>query len=227
MGIQILKKLAAGLTVSVLSTAAFSAPIVADLEDATNGGGFFATVTIEDNGTDTVEITADIASPINAGLTQGDILGLWFDLSDFSKLSGLASVSNPSVPISGNIVFGDNAVTTKPFPDNNVSLQGTNSGPWDLAVQLGNNGSSLGFIQTVSFDLTILGLDQSQFFDQRVGMQGQSIAGVAGFTSSKLLGDGEGGGDPDPDPNPVPVPGTVLLLGIGLLGLRFMRRAAL
>ena len=227
MGIQILKKLAAGLTVSVLSTAAFSAPIVADLEDATNGGGFFATVTIEDNGTDTVKITADIASPINAGLTQGDILGLWFDLSDFSKLSGLASVSNPSVPISGNIVFGDNAVTTKPFPDNNVSLQGTNSGPWDLAVQLGNNGSSLGFIQTVSFDLTILGLDQSQFFDQRVGMRVQSIAGVAGFTSSKLLGDGEGGGDPDPDPNPVPVPGTVLLLGIGLLGLRFMRRAAL
>ena len=227
MGIQILKKLAAGLTVSVLSTAAFSAPIVADLEDATNGGGFFATVTIEDNGTDTVKITADSPSWLEWQSWQPDILGFWFDLSDFSKLSGLASVSNPSVPISGNIVFGDNAVTTKPFPDNNVSLQGTNSGPWDLAVQLGNNGSSLGFIQTVSFDLTILGLDQSQFFDQRVGMQGQSIAGVAGFTSSKLLGDGEGGGDPDPDPNPVPVPGTVLLLGIGLLGLRFMRRAAL
>ena len=30
--------------------------------------------------------------------------------------------------------------------------------------------------------------------------------------------------DPDPDPNPVPVPGTLMLLGLGLLGLRLAGR---
>lgn len=38
-----------------------------------------------------------------------------------------------------------------------------------------------------------------------------------------------GNADPDPVPNPgsVPLPGTVLLLGMGLLGLRFARRRVL
>ena len=228
---QIFRKLAAFVAISALSTVAMGAPIVADLEDQTNGGGFFATVTIADNGSNTVKITADIAAPINAGLTKGDILALWFDFANFGALSGTAAVTNPSTTILGTIAFGNNAVGASPAGFGaNANLNGVGGSNWDFAVELGDNGNSLGFIQTVSFDLTITGLDQSQFLNQRVGMRVQSIEGDDDFTyaegSSKLTGTGTGDDDPDPDPNPVPVPGTVLLLGLGLLGLRFARRTA-
>lgn len=65
-----------------------NAAVIAELEDVTNDGGFFAEVRFEDTATGVVRVTADIAPPINVGLTQGDILGLWLDISDESVLSG-------------------------------------------------------------------------------------------------------------------------------------------
>lgn len=78
----------AGIGFFAITGLAHGAMITTNLEDVTNGGGFFGVVTFLDNGADTVTITADISPPINAGLTQGDILGLWFDFADFGSLSG-------------------------------------------------------------------------------------------------------------------------------------------
>lgn len=69
----------------MLAVGTANAIVVVDLEDVTNGGGFFAKVTIEDI-TDGVKITGDIADPINVGPTKGDVLGLEFQISDESLL---------------------------------------------------------------------------------------------------------------------------------------------
>ena len=63
------------LAVSALAVTPFanSALITTQLENMTNGGGFFGELTFEDTALDTVKISADIAAPINAGLTKGDI----------------------------------------------------------------------------------------------------------------------------------------------------------
>lgn len=206
--------LSAGL---VLGSSASSA-VVINLEDVTNGGGFFGQLTIVDNGNDTVKITADIADPINAGLTQGDILGLWLDFADFSALTGSPSAN----PMAIDSAFGEDSVGTQPFSANNVNINGSGETGWDFAIQVGNNGSSGGFIQTVMFDLTIMGLDESQFVGQRAGMRVQSIEGADNFSggSSKLIGSG----GPAPGPG-VPAPGTLALLGVGgLVGAFGWRR---
>ena len=155
------------------------ATLVSNLEDVTNGGVFFGTVTFADNGTNTVNITAEIADPINAGLTEGDILGLWFDFANFGSLSGTPTLSGATVE---SYAYGENSVGVSPFSDNNVALNGGQIvGNWDLAIQVGVNGSSGGFNQILDFDLMIAGLDESMFADQRVGMRVQSIEGGDGI----------------------------------------------
>lgn len=188
--------------------------VVTNLEDVTNGGGFFGVVTFDDIAANTVRITADIRDPINAGLTKGDILGLWFDFAAIGSLSGGAAF----VPLVVEAVFAVDSVGTQPFFDNNVNINGTGADNWDLAVQVGENGADGGFVQMLFFDLTITGLDEQQFQNQRVGMRVQSIEGADDFSfgSSKLLDTGP--------PSLVPEPGTLGLLGAGFLGLGFARR---
>jgi hypothetical protein len=101
------------LAVSALAVTPFanSALITTQLENMTNGGGFFGELTFEDTALDTVKISADIAAPINAGLTKGDILGLWFDFADFSALSGAPTISgeDPSGIVT-EVFFGENSI---------------------------------------------------------------------------------------------------------------------
>lgn len=199
------QRLIAGGAILVISSFAHGAIITTNLEDATNGGGFFGEVIFEDIAINQVRVTADISDPINSGLTKGDILGLWFDLANFGALSGPVSLSGD---VLGSEV-GENAVSnTLGGP---VNINGSGAAGWDLGLVVGQNGGAGGFNQTVSLVISWMGLDALQFDGQRAGMRVQSIAGGSFAGGSSKLRN-------------VPEPSILALFGFGLLGLGIVRR---
>ncbi|MFK7967153.1 MAG: PEP-CTERM sorting domain-containing protein [Burkholderiaceae bacterium] len=225
-----LRYLIAGAVLSVTSLA-HADLITADLTDFTNGGGFFAQVELEDTAPNTVAIRIDIADPINAGLTQGDVLGLWLDVNDASFLPILNGLF--SSPNFGNVFQNENPagiVTAALAVENSVNAVGSSNNSlsggggagldFDIGIALGAQGSQAGFNQTISFDLVFDGIDTSVFFNERVGMRVQSITSPT-FTvgSSRLLGG-------FPPPTSVSAPASLALLGVGLLALGLRKRLA-
>lgn len=208
-----------GLALLGLTTTSH-AMLIGNLTDATNGGGFFGTVTLTDLAPNQVQVDANIADPVNMGLTKGDILGLWFDLGILPASPIVASGPNfiSSIYSPGN-------VGNASFGGNN-NLNGTGAPVWDLAVEVGLNGGAGGFNQMVTIVLSATGLSTNSFFQQRLGMRVQSIEGVAGFTagSSKLIGSTFG--TPPPPPMPVAEPGVLglVLLSMGLMAGAVRRR---
>jgi len=181
------------------------AVVIVGLEDATNGGGFFGKVTVADTAGG-VKVTADIADPINVGLTKGDILGLGFQIVDESLLSGITTVDgDPSGIITGTCFDANNCDVFK-------GGSGSPGTDFDIVISLGANGASAGFVQTLSFEMLGIGISEAQFDEQSVGMRVQSIEGTEVYTarSSKLIGSGS---------TSVPEPGTLVLIGAGLLGI--------
>ena len=213
--------------VATLSTAANAAVVQFDLEDVTNGGGFFSKVTITDTVAGTVRIVADIADPINLNLSKGDIVELGLGISDASLLSGMAYSNAVGTGTDGS----GNDITIDPltfadtcFSENNCDVfsGGGNQGKgFDMSFQFGQGGGRDGtFFQTVEFDLSSVGLTATAFLNQDAGLRVQSIEGVSTFTkgSSKLAGDG------DPAPSTVPEPSSLALLALGLAGVCLSRR---
>ena len=179
-----LKKLALVIALFTFASVANST-IITSIEDATNGGGFFAEVTFANNGADTVRVTADISDPINLGISKGDILGLWFDLGAFNSLSGAPTFGGSTEVL--EFEYAEDSVGSS--LGKNININGSSAKDWDLAVNVGKNGAKDGFNQTLSFDITIAGLDESLFFGSRVGMRVQSIKGSSFRSdSSKLVG---------------------------------------
>lgn len=213
-------KLLAGLALFGLASAS-QATLVGTLTDVTNNGGFFATMTFTDIAPNQVQVDADISSPINAGLTKGDILGLWFDLGILP--ASPIVVSGPNFISS---VYSPGNVGNAPFGGNN-NLNGTGAPAWDLAVEVGTNGGADGFNQMVTIILSANGLSEMSFFQQRLGMRVQSIEGAVAFTagSSKLIGQTPGT-PPPPPPNPVSEPGVLglVLISLGLMAGAIRRR---
>ncbi|GAB3103065.1 hypothetical protein G8770_09775 [Aestuariicella hydrocarbonica] len=193
------------------AVAANAAMIVANLEDVTNGGGFYAQVTVSDI-VGGVKVTADIASPINPGLTQGDILGLGFQIADESLLP-LTIANNGNEDPSGIITGECQIANGCDLFHGGVGSLGTG---FDITIALGLSGSPAGLVQTLMFEMFGAGLTASEFATQAIGMRVQSLEGVLRTytaASSKLIGDGP--------PGRVPVPGTLALFGAALLAFRF------
>ncbi len=207
--------LSLGISAMVAGGAA-QATLMTSLADFTNGGGFFGEVTLEDEGAGEVRVTANIADPINVGLTQGDILGLWFNVNDFSLLGPLSTSDGNPMGIVTNLVVDEDNVRSL---GGNVDIGGggaNNPYPFDIGVALGVNGDQQ-FVQTLSFLFTGIGLSEASFVNQTVGMRVQSIeGGTFSAGSSKLVG--------STPPTDIPAPGSLALLGIGLVGFGFVRR---
>ncbi|EAZ99089.1 hypothetical protein [Marinobacter sp. ELB17] len=129
------KRIISIASIFAITSVAHGAAITTQLEDYTNGGGFFGEVTFEDNGTNTVTISANIADPINVGLTKGDVLALWFDFANIGALTGSTATfsnENPTGIVNG-YSFSENAVNSL---GGGLNLNGSGESNWDFAVLL-------------------------------------------------------------------------------------------
>lgn len=197
------------VTAAALPLSAANAGLIVDLEDATNGGGFFAGLELQNTNPNTVGVTLDIQDPINDGLSKGDILGFFFNINGmFADLA--ATNFNPAESNQGLTVF----MSPSDSLGGNNNLNGTGF-TFDVGVTTGVQGGKQGsgFIQLITFDLTGTGLTTAAFGED-FGLRVQSIEGTSSFSSgsAKLIGSGT------PDPTPVSSPGSLPLLAAGMLG---------
>ena len=205
-----------------VSSYASAAIVQFDLQDVTNSYGFNGTITVADNGLNNVTVTADI-SQANVSLTQGDILAFGMNILD-DNLLPLTSV----LPVTGTGTDSAGNAFTIHTPQLNFSDcygagacdvftggQGSPGKNFDMAFQVGIQGSAQGFLQTITFGLTGAGLDALDFLGEAGSMRVQSInTATLDDASSKLVG---------PSGN-VPEPSILALMGLGLIGLGFARR---
>ena len=193
------------------------------------GGGGNYIVTVDK---DAINNRFDINFTVNPWNAEG--LGLFIDLGDFN-IAGTGTDATATAAVGLVNIFPDGKVslfntdTSSMECGQGCNLNGFNptipspDGEWELVFRLADQGYD--GIQTFSFSINDFGLEESDW--GLMGVRAQQLCPEGSTLPNSTncgLSDkssGNGGGGPDPD-RPVPVPGTLLLVGLGLMGLRFV-----
>jgi hypothetical protein len=145
------------------------------------------------------------------GSSIGDIYGVFFDLTQFVSASPTFTVAGGT-----DYAYGEGAISKIQGGPN---MEGSVD-PFDVGVQIGESGGLTapgGVPDDFQFaEITVLGADIDALDFTRIGVRLHSVS-----VGGDRTGSAKYAGTPDPNqgPAPVPEPGTMVLLGLGLMGI--------
>ena len=164
------------------------------------GGPNFATLVVENAGTDTVNFT--MTNTMDGSVSQGQFISrLWLNVSPF---------------VSGNMTWTSPTITGYTFDHNDINQAGARF-DYEVRFTTANNGNRFTAGDVVTWSVTGAGLSEDDFDAQSVGdkhwyglIHIQAIPGCEDDSAKVKAGE------------PVPEPATWLALGLGATA--FLRR---
>lgn len=204
-----------------LVAAPASATLIYDLNDGTTvGSGTYGTVTVTQNGTDSVNVTVDLAPGV--GFVNTGLEPFTFTLD-----SGLPTLTSADI---ANLTTGFALDSTSP-----VSNDGAGSFQYGLTCTTAvcGTGGNAPFPGPLSFDINLTGITETSFISNGTTefaadictsfTAGQGCSGATGVAFVTSGGTTTGGTGTTTGGN-VPEPATIALIGLGLTILSLGRR---